>query len=70
MILRLIDLDITSIQITLDGTKEYHDQTRYLIGKKPTFDTIIKNLVSLLVIPTKGKKYRYKKRRYERNDKR
>lgn len=33
MILRLIDLDITSIQITLDGTKEYHDQTRYLIGK-------------------------------------
>lgn len=46
MILRLIDLDITSIQITLDGTKEYHDQTRYLIWKKPTFDTIIKNLLS------------------------
>lgn len=45
-LLKLMSLGVRSIQITLDGTKEFHDQTRYLIGKKPTFDIIINNLKS------------------------
>ena len=44
---RLMNLKVRSIQITLDGAKDFHDQTRYLIGKKPTFDHIIENLKSL-----------------------
>ena len=36
--------NITSFQITIDGLKETHDQTRYLVNKKGTWDTIINNL--------------------------
>lgn len=35
---------MNSIQITLDGAKEYHDKMRMLPGNKPTFDTIIGNI--------------------------
>ena len=43
---KLINVKIKHIQITLDGPKEYHDNRRYRIGKKPTFDQIISNLSS------------------------
>lgn len=43
----LIDAKVSNVQITLDGIKEDHDSRRYLIGKLPTFDTIIENLLSL-----------------------
>ena len=37
---------LSQVQITLDGTKAYHDQRRHLHSKKGTFDTIIGNLQS------------------------
>lgn len=39
---------IYRIQTTLDGTEEYHDAVRYLKGKKPTFQTIVKQINHLL----------------------
>ena len=41
---RIKELCISSIQITLDGTKEIHDARRPLKGGLPTFDTIVNNL--------------------------
>ena len=40
----LLKRGITSYQVTVDGTKESHNQTRYLKNKKGTFDVIFKNL--------------------------
>lgn len=40
----LSDLKISFVQITLDGTRETHDQRRYLKGGHPTFDRIIENI--------------------------
>lgn len=40
----LENLNIKSIQITLDGAKEQHDRRRPLVGGGPTFDTIISNI--------------------------
>jgi len=37
-------IEISSIQITLDGPAEAHDKRRFLKGKKPTFDKILRNL--------------------------
>lgn len=42
---KLTDLKISSIQITIDGSKEYHDSKRPLKDGSGTFDTIIKNLI-------------------------
>lgn len=44
---KLIECKVSSVQITLDGVKESHDQRRYLINHGGTFDRIIANLVSL-----------------------
>ncbi len=41
---KLSELNITSIQITLDGEKEYHDKRRFLKGGLPTYDKIVENL--------------------------
>lgn len=41
---RLSDLSIDYIQITLDGTKEIHDQRRFLPDNGGTFDTILNNI--------------------------
>ena len=41
----LMDLGITSAQITLDGPPEIHDLRRPLVAGKPTFDRIIKNIL-------------------------
>lgn len=43
---KLMSVQIRHIQITIDGPKEYHDKRRYLVGKKPTFDRIMNNLLS------------------------
>lgn len=37
-------LRIGTIQVTLDGPQDYHDQRRILLSGKPTFDRIINNL--------------------------
>lgn len=38
--------NLNKIQITLDGNEDTHNRTRYLkVGKKPTFKTIIDNIV-------------------------
>lgn len=44
---QLIQYKVTDIQITIDGMNEEHDSRRYLVGKKPTFEKIIHNLLSL-----------------------
>jgi len=44
----LNDLNISNIQITLDGPQEVHDKRRVLAGGRPTFQTIIKNIDSLM----------------------
>lgn len=41
---KLGELHVSSIQITLDGSREQHDKRRPLNGGLPTFDTIISNL--------------------------
>lgn len=35
---------IREIQVTMDGTKDIHDQRRFLHGKKPTFDRIVEGI--------------------------
>ena len=38
--------NIHDVQISLDGSREYHDVTRCLAGGKPTFDRILDNIAS------------------------
>jgi uncharacterized protein len=43
---------VTWIQITLDGTPEYHDSRRYLLGGQGSFERIIANLKAIVdVVP-------------------
>lgn len=42
------DLKISALQITLDGTKETHNQTRCLKNGLGTFDKILQNIDILL----------------------
>ena len=44
IISKLKDLNISRIQVTLDGSEESHNKRRPLKGDKPTFEKIIKNL--------------------------
>lgn len=39
---------IREVQVTLDGTEEIHDQRRFLHGKLPTFDRIVKGIDACL----------------------
>jgi len=43
---RLRPLDIDFIQVTLDGPAKVHDERRPLVGEKPTFETIVTNLLN------------------------
>ena len=43
---KLIESKVSTIQITLDGTKESHDARRYLKNHGGTFDKIVSNLLS------------------------
>lgn len=45
---QLQDLNITSIQVTLDGPEDIHDSRRFLLTGKPSFKIIYKNIESLL----------------------
>jgi uncharacterized protein len=45
---RLNDLNIDSIQITLDGPPEVHDTRRVLVGGGPTFTRILENITALM----------------------
>jgi putative arylsulfatase regulator len=44
---KLLNCRISRFQITLDGPKATHDQTRVLRNGKGTFDTIINNLIAI-----------------------
>lgn len=41
---KLVSLNVKSYQITVDGLRESHDKARYLVGKKGTWDVIMRNL--------------------------
>lgn len=43
---KLRDFNISTVQITIDGPKEYHDSKRPLKNGGGTFDTIIENLIA------------------------
>lgn len=43
---RLVDCQVSSVQITIDGDQESHDNRRYIKGHVPTFAKIIENLCS------------------------
>jgi uncharacterized protein len=44
----LVKRGVSWLQITLDGTPEYHDTRRYLLGGKGSFERIIANLKSFI----------------------
>ncbi len=45
---KLNELNITYLQITLDGKKETHDVRRYLTSGGPTYDRILENIDGLM----------------------
>ncbi|MGB3467328.1 MAG: radical SAM protein [Cyclobacteriaceae bacterium] len=45
------DLNITGVEVTLDGTAEYHDKVRHTKSKQATFDIIVANLEEIFAIP-------------------
>lgn len=47
LIENLYKLGLTKLELTLDGTKSYHDKRRPLKNGKGTFDTIYNNLLAL-----------------------
>lgn len=44
----LQDAHVQTIQITIDGEKDYHDQRRILSNGEGTFDVIVKNIQNIL----------------------
>lgn len=44
---KLVELGITRAQVTLDGPEEIHNNTRYLVNGKGTYDRIISNLKNI-----------------------
>lgn len=53
-IAKLNNLNITYLQITLDGKKETHDNRRYLKNGGPTYDVILRNIDKVLATDFKG----------------
>lgn len=45
---KLPSLKLDSIQITLDGEKEHHNQIRFFNSKRGTFDLILSNVLNIL----------------------
>ena len=43
----MLKCKVLSYQITIDGTEKYHDKYRHLINGGKTFNTIMKNLISI-----------------------
>lgn len=48
----LAKYNITNYQITLDGTEQYHDNSRFTKKKGKTFKPILKNIISAVNNPT------------------
>ncbi|MDC8757482.1 radical SAM protein [Janthinobacterium fluminis] len=48
----LLELGITSYQISLDGNAEEHDKTRKLVSQKGTFEKIWQNLLAMRALST------------------
>jgi uncharacterized protein len=44
MIQHLRNSQVQALQISLDGSKEFHDNSRYLPNRKPTYDVILRNV--------------------------
>ncbi len=47
----LVSCNVKSYQITVDGLKEFHNKTRYLLGGHGTWDKIMKNLLKAKKTP-------------------
>lgn len=47
MIRKFKEIKLNSFQITLDGSKFYHNKTRYSANEKNSYDVILKNIVEL-----------------------
>ncbi len=45
---QLKSLDVSKVQITLDGMSYTHDKTRYLVNENPTFHVIVNHIVSAI----------------------
>ena len=48
--LDLIPFNFNSIQVTLDGSKDFHDKRRYTEKGEPTFDVILSNIHDLIQV--------------------
>jgi len=44
----LLQMNISNIQVTLDGTKDEHNSRRFLVNGKPTYDKILKGIEKCL----------------------
>ena len=44
-------MKVTDFQITIDGIKETHDNSRYTKKGKPTFDIILENIINCVNNP-------------------
>src|SRR5690606_29731174 len=51
----VLNMKVKNFQITIDGIKETHDNSRYTKKKKPTFDIIINNVVNAVKNPIYSK---------------
>ena len=47
MINKLNEIELTSYQITLDGSEFYHNRTRFSESDKHSYSTIVKNIILL-----------------------
>ena len=45
------ELGVYTMEITLDGTAQFHDNVRYTKSKKATFDIIVNNLKEIFAMP-------------------
>lgn len=44
----VVNMKVTSYQITIDGVKETHDKSRYTKYGRPTFDIIVNNVIKIV----------------------
>ena len=51
--MKLLDLDIKSYQITLDGVEETHDAYRVMCGDLPTYNQIYNNIINIKKVKRK-----------------